>query len=76
MRNYRNLIDGVRVPHTVRTAECIQDIMNDAINDFPVDDLLKEAIYLQGEIDQDGYTAIVGGVVYEITVREGYPRKV
>ena len=73
MRKYRNLVDGVQVPNTEREAEFVNEIINDAINDFPVDDLLKEAIAETGENDEQGFCAIVNGVIYEVTVREGYP---
>jgi hypothetical protein len=69
MRTYRNLIDGKEVVNTTRSAECIQDIMRDAIMDFPVDGLIQERIYFDGENDEHGYTAIVAGIVYEITTR-------
>ena len=71
MRTYRNLIDGVQIPNTTRTAEFVNEIVNEAIDDFPVDDLLKEAIAERGENDEQGYTAIVDGVIYEVTIREG-----
>ena len=71
MRKYRNLVDGVQVPNTEREAEFVNEIINDAINDFPVDDLLKEAIAETGENDEQGFCAIVNGVIYEVTIREG-----
>ena len=72
MKTYRNLVDGVQVPNTARDAEFVIEIINEAIDDFPVDDLLKEAIYKTGENDEQGFTAIVGGVVYEVTTRYGF----
>jgi len=74
MRTYRNLVDGVQIPNTERNAEFVNEIINEAINDFPVDDLLKEAIAETGENDEQGFTAIVSGVVYEVTIREGFSR--
>ena len=50
----------------------VNEIINDAIDDFPVDDLLKEAIAETGENDEQGFTAIVNGVVYEVTTRYGF----